>query len=337
MGGNALKNVKTNRINKDEYIILKNDIIRLLSINDIVVDTIMESPNKESYGDLDLLYLSSTKYDIRQQIIKIFSPNEIVVNGDVISFDYNNFQIDLIKCISLEQMACSKFYFSYGDLGCIIGRLCSNHGLKFGQYGLFLIIYENTIYPESNSWEIISKNIFLTSDVKTICYFLDFDYDRYLLGFNSVENVFDWIMKSKYFSPSIFITLNREHIRRIDERPMYSAFIDYIQIDKSNIVKTAIKCKDMVLHNEAIIFFNKTDELNNIKTKLEYNKKIREKFSGKYLVEKKICGKKVGEFLEKIKVFITNKYSVDFDEWIYHTDQNVINSQIDEILDDINK
>lgn len=153
MGGNALKTVKTSRIDQQSYFQLKLHIMEQLRKDGFVLTDIIEVPNKESYGDLDLLYFHPDNQDIKIKVIELFSPQEIVSNGDVLSFDFKTetneyFQIDLIKCNSINQINFARFYFSYGDLGSILGRFCNYHGVKIGHRGFWIDVYENTMYPD---------------------------------------------------------------------------------------------------------------------------------------------------------------------------------------------
>ena len=112
MGGHALKKVITVRKNKIEYNEIKDKVSNLLKSRGIIIDFIPELADKESFGDLDVLWSSSHNPNIimKDDVIELFSPKEIVINGDVISFDLDDFQIDMIKCKTIEF---AKFYFSY--------------------------------------------------------------------------------------------------------------------------------------------------------------------------------------------------------------------------------
>jgi hypothetical protein len=55
------------------------------------------------------------------------------------------YQIDLIKCKNLKNMISSKFYFSYGDLGGILGTILKYYGITFGSVGLWCNIKKETI------------------------------------------------------------------------------------------------------------------------------------------------------------------------------------------------
>ena len=87
MGGNALKNIKTVRINPDDYQRIKILVAEQLRKIGYIISEIKEAPGKESYGDLDLLWWRNPndKYDIRKDVIQLFKPQEMVSNGEVLS------------------------------------------------------------------------------------------------------------------------------------------------------------------------------------------------------------------------------------------------------------
>ena len=108
MGGNALKNTKTRRYQADEYFALAKEVRDKLlwgyrgwegkgfgRVNQ--VEVIEAYRSKESFGDMDVLYTTLSGDSVDANFIQdTFSPNEIVRNGNVISFDYKELQIDLI-------------------------------------------------------------------------------------------------------------------------------------------------------------------------------------------------------------------------------------------------
>jgi hypothetical protein len=75
MGGNALKNTLTKRIDLINYKRIKEYISQKLKAKGYTISEIIETPGKESFGDLDLLYLTNSNQDIRQIISILFNPS----------------------------------------------------------------------------------------------------------------------------------------------------------------------------------------------------------------------------------------------------------------------
>jgi hypothetical protein len=119
MGGHALKKVLASRIGLLQYNVVKSKLHEQLS-SKIVLEFLIDVPNKIDFGDIDILCQATNNIDIVNIIKETFNTVEIVSNGDVCSFSYQindgeikYFQVDLIKSDNLKM---SKFYFSYGDL-----------------------------------------------------------------------------------------------------------------------------------------------------------------------------------------------------------------------------
>ena len=334
MGGKALKNTITKRIDPENYIRIKKHIKTKLELEGYVIEEIKEVPGKDSFGDLDLLYWSglNSNQDIRHVIIKLFKPNELVVNCDVCSWDFEQFQIDLIKCTSLTQMAFAKFYFSYGDLGGIIGRICSSHGLKFGHEGLSAVLYENTLYPEK-PFDIknTTKQILLSDSPDQVCDFLGLNWTKYTQGFNNLTEIFEWITETKYFSPELFKTFNHEHFKRLSTRPMYIKFIEYIGINLNKIYRGFEFSNNEQL--TAIKYFNAENLAEKVKSDLETKKIIHEKFNGNYLIARGYNGKETGKIISEFKNKVVQDFNISWEQWILDSDIELIQKVLDGIIE----
>jgi hypothetical protein len=318
MGGNALKKVITVRKNKNDYEIIKKYVLEKVTKH-LKCDIVLELPGKESFGDLDVLYISNPKINIKELVIDLFCPNEIVINGDVMSFDYQNFQIDFIKCNSEEDLNASQFYYSYSDIGAIIGRIVNYYGLKFGQEGIWVNLIANTLNTNEdiNMTKIIGK-INLTKNPQEICKYLGINFEKWNNGFLSKKEIFEWIIESKYYKKEIFYNLNYDHRRRLSLRPFYKEFLDYINININEVNISNNKYSEMKinLQKEAIIYFNKTEDVNRL---IEHNKLLenrRNKFNGLMFVELGIIDKELGKIISTFKNFIKDKFNKNFEDWL---------------------
>jgi hypothetical protein len=397
MGGNALKKVKASRISLNHYNLIKKDILRSLE-NYVDIIFPFESPNKIDFGDIDVLYKHRGDNFILQNLIKeIYNTPEIVTNGSVISFAYpfskiidmidkedilisqtdTYFQVDLIKTSNLKM---ASFYFSFGDLGNIIGRITKNYNIKFGDGGLFLKINAETIknyydltnlaYPVGTNKKPIPftslenfNEILLSTNPKEICEYLQLDYDLYgSEHFTSYEKIFEWIIVTPLFKKEIFTHLNYEHRHKSTTRPMYKKFLEHIGVgldndgldndgldndrldndglDNGNLNKDHTQANQynqtkLINSNkqlEALIHFNKLDEL---KLNIDYQikKKLRsEKFNGKKLMEFGIKQNEIGKYIQLISNLIVVTYLIDFDIWLDNNDQEYIDNCVKDIL-----
>lgn len=309
MGGHALKNTNCVRINKKLYEEIKNDILSKLMAY-FYVGIIPEPPEKESFGDLDILYRADSRTNMNQTIVQMFNPKEFFVNGNVISFSYKineneYFQIDLIKVDNYEM---AKFYFSYGDVGNILGRTVKPHNLTLGHEGLWTN-YEN-------------EKIILYDDPESICKFLGLNYDVYKKGFKTKIDMFNWLMKCKYHRNEYFKfeNLNYQYRHRYNTRPLFTEFVNYIN---SYNIKNDELVKETPL--EYIIKCNKQKEKEEIDKKIFVRKLHQEKFSG-IVFANYIPHKYINEYKSEFVKFIS-QYS-DFNTWLQNNDISVINNEI---------
>lgn len=349
MGGKALKNIKVSRINLSTYNKIKEDIkIKFFQICEI--DFPYDIPEKNDFGDIDVLYKITSPINIIQLINEIFNPKEIVTNGNVCSFAYwfeetnEYFQVDMIYCNSIIM---NKFYFSYGDLGNILGKNVKYLGLTLGIDGLYIIPDSKLIkkYINMSKMKIYTdldtisnfnynKNIILTDNPKEICNYLDLDYEKWEKGFLTLTDIFDWVIKSKKFNANAFNVSNYEHRHKISTRPMYSKFTKYIDNNYKIILDTIDNKENIQL--ESIYYFMKEDELKKMIEDIIIKCIRKKKFSGKILVENGIENKDIGKIIKDIKQYIKIKCNMDFDIWIDITSEDEINYVIKEYIKDKN-
>ena len=343
MGGNALKKVVAARMDQSTYSTIETIILSVLKQYYSECSSVINRPEKEKdgHGDMDILYLGNN-INILDVIIKEFNPIEYHKNGTIYSIAYKHLdayhQIDLILCTSIEQYNASKFYFSYGDLGGILGRMTSYGGIKFGSDGLWLYYFptgnpcENAIY------------IHLTYDPQIICKYLNLDYDVYLKGFTKLVDVFDWLIASNYFYINIFDfdTLNHDHKRRTIKRPMYQQFVEglpplggeHSTLNGEDIKKLNkpldVPHNDYIkkMQNDALNYFEKNDYLKEQLDEIKCKQEFKEKFSGKLFVDLGVNVKLINESIVKFKNHIMEIYKMPFENYIISTSKEDIINQI---------
>ena len=217
MGGNALKQTTTRRYAAAEYYRAYKALEpRLTSI--VRAERVALIPayrEKESFGDMDILY-SGDSLTV-DAVAAEFTPNQIVKNGDVISFDYNQLQIDLINTKTFDY---SLAYFSYNDLGNLVGKLARRLGLKHGHTGLRLPVRYG--------------NHFLNEILVTTCHdetleFLGLDPAVFYRGFDTLNDIFNFVASSKYFNPAAYALENVSAAGRVRDkkRHTYTEFLKF--------------------------------------------------------------------------------------------------------------
>lgn len=221
MGGRAL-GVETCRLDAEVYFKLYEQIKVIFP----EVELIPSYRTKTTFGDMDLLY---RKGDLNPQsietILNEFTPIQGTNrNGDVTSIgvlveENGLFQLDFIG-VPADTYDFALKYFSFNDLGNLIGRVASRLSLKFGHKGLFYVQREG---------DLVLKEHLLTDNFYRALEYLDLSYYWYHNGFDTLEDMFQWVMGSEYYDFSDFDLENRNHKSRIrdEKRPNYRAFLKY--------------------------------------------------------------------------------------------------------------
>ena len=175
---------------------------------------------KETFGDADIL-VSTEGYtgDVHKWIDETFEPNEKFSNGNCISFDYKELQVDLIL-VAGEHFDSNFNYLGFNDLGNFVGRLAHGFGLRYGAEGLWYTYY----------YKGTKHKIMISKDYPKIYEFLGLEYRRWLAGFATLEEIFEFISESPYFNWQKFQPeeLNRINRERNLKRASYMTFLEWM-------------------------------------------------------------------------------------------------------------
>lgn len=319
MGGNAIKGAFTRRYEKKEFENILPVILEKAKklFSDAKSTTYFKS--KQNFGDADVLCLvdKPITINIKDWIIEEFGSKEVVQNTHVYSFEYNELQVDFIL-VPTSEWETTQVYYSYNDLHNLIGKISHRFGLKWGYRGL--------VY----SYKIDGKklgDITITKDYKKALSFLGFDVERYDKGFDSLQEIFDYVVSSKYFIPRVFDfdTLNRINRERDQKRPTYKSFVDFIQPLKENNDSYYYFYKDKKVYLGLIDFHfpGFLKEYRNLEKKEERKRKVHSLYNGNLLMEKfKISGKELGLAMNKFKKEFESLEKME--DWILENDTETI-------------
>jgi len=288
--------------------------------------------SKESFGDIDIIVsmegfesVSSDEYGyISTYIEEIFKPNETFHNGNIWSFDYKEVQVDFIIC-SEEDFDSNRHYLAYNDLGNFIGRITQKMGLKYGQEGLW--------YNHYFKKQKIGK-IMISKDYPKIFEFLGFDYNRWLEGFETLEDVFEYVIANKQFDSNMFELqhLNKINRERNAKRKSYMSFLEYIHENHSD-KKFFYESDKSIYTDRANKFFpdaRMTEQIRELEYKHCKTLYIKSKFSGGVVMLRYgLQGKELGNALRGFKDFINNKICKvvkwrDYNEFILNEPTDII-------------
>jgi hypothetical protein len=322
MGGHALKNTYIERKNTEEFLRIGKEIQDKI-LSDLFLETVILKcyRTKTDHGDLDLLIKITPNLNINwKTYIQItFNPNEIFNNGGVYSFDYQNFQIDFIP-IKEKSWNIAQTYGFFDPLSNIMGKTFHKFGLSYGWDGLF--------YKYRNAHGTNSENILLTTDPKKIFDFGGYDYDRYLKGFETLEDIFKFVIDSANFNTEMFQMENLKSIdkKRNRKRGSYHLFLKYLKDNKIYVRKDFEE--DKTKYIIAIDFYfpevKLLDKLNELRKKDAQDKALSEKFNGNIIMQwlPELKGKELGEAITIFK-----------NQWGEHYNDYIAKTSIDDIHD----
>jgi hypothetical protein len=186
-----------------------------------------------------------------------------------------------------------------------MGKLAHGFGLFYGTIGLF--------YPVRLYSGVIKQDIVLSRDNRKIFDFLGCDYDQFLSGFDTIEDIYQFIISSKLFNVDMFKFENMNHTdrKRNLKRPTYNSFLKYLE-DNNIQSKHEFKGKDYYVDmiNETFPEAKLKKTIDEIIYNNEVRLAIKEKFNGKIIKEHfpSIKNMEIGNIVKKFPSTIDNFY-----------------------------
>lgn len=189
-------------------------------------------------------------------------------NANVHTFILNHkYKVNFIK-LDKEHHDIAKFYYSYNDFGFILSTLLSyrsNYVLK--ETGLY---YK---YQEGKKPHLI----FLTNKLDDILSIVQLDIETYNKGFNTLDELFQYVSLCPIFNSSIFQIDNLKRLDKCHYRisKTYSKFIKWLsknEIDAKSygkLIPAYVKFKDIV-----------ELEINSINENTKFAIEFKSKFNG---------------------------------------------------------
>lgn len=180
-----------------------------------------EIASKTTFGDLDVI----VPEQFLNAMVSILKARDFPIsfNTNVISYQYEGYQVDLIF-LKEEYIPYAINYFSFGDHGNVIGRLSKRHGLKTGFKGL----YHTFIRDQGNT----KIDIPISLEYVEMLEYLKYDSEKFLKGFETELELFEWLTSSPYFDPTIYsfeTMVNKDRVRD-RKRKFYRDFLTHIEV-----------------------------------------------------------------------------------------------------------
>lgn len=217
MGGTAL-GYQSRRITTEELNALVRELVEYFP--ELSLRPVISYRNKADHGDIDLVAVADSGL-IRRAIDARLPGTDRYDNGPYTSFNYKGVQVDVIAAQTPKEQQLLLDYTAWNDLGNFIGRVARSLGFKYGHNGLMYVL--------RLSDHAVSE-LLVSDDTAKIYEFLGYDYQRWLAGFDTREDVFDFAMSTPFFNSTYFSLENQSHQDRVrnKKRKMYQAFLEYI-------------------------------------------------------------------------------------------------------------
>ena len=311
MGGNALRKygIETDRATTEQ---LNSIFNRMKTDYGMSFGVEIYAPKcyheKETHGDLDVLIPKNEFINIKEYITQHYNPRAIYHNSNVYSFDYNNIQVDFIL-INSDYIEAALTYFSNDPVGNLMGKTYHKFNLSYGWDGLK--------YKFRSEDGYLVKSIMVSTDIRKIFEFGGFDYDRFLEGFNTKKEIYDFIINGKYFNYKTFLFENLAYKdkKRNRKRQSYNEFLAYVNDNSLQFANHEFH-KDKMLYLPSIIEHfpeaNLQEQFDELEARMKKEKMIKIKFNGdmvmSWLPELK-TGKEIGHVIRNFKDTLGEEYA----------------------------
>ncbi|MHD0644221.1 nucleotidyltransferase family protein [Pseudomonas aeruginosa] len=310
MGGNALAEFDARRVTKAVAMQMFDQVSEVIgslptqsgAYRHEMVKAYREKPD---FGDLDIL--------VDREMFKAKAPAEIIKemerafgctipwikNGPVLSFgaplEQGVLQVDLISSPA-EEFDFSSAYYSWNDLGNLMGRVAHKMGLTLGHDGLRLPLRDKTH---------MFKEIMITRDFGAAIELLGFNAARWAEGFDNLEQIYEFASSSARFNPDIYKLENRNHTARMRDRkrPVYTAFLKWIDENEDSLPRFAWnEDKNVYLVDVFKAFPHVRAEYDASWEELNRQRAARDRLNGDVVSQATgFAGKQLGEFFAHLK------------------------------------
>lgn len=333
MGGKAFPQLNTIRLGREQFTGIAAECLSKLKTrfpsNEF---RLIESfRDKTSFGDLDILWCGDPQN--AEDMCGALGAIRLVKNGPVVSFalpvgDDSVFQVDLIR-VACRHMDSAFSYFAFNDLGNLLGRIFHRAGFKLGHKGMCFVIRE-----KGNSSHVVEE-VEVTSDWKAALEFAGYDHSRWLEGFDSLEDVFEFAVSTPTANRTIFRLDETSHQARVRDRKRltYQKFLRWVNDPANNIPEHEVipkaRLREEWLERAFKVFPEFKEKFDGAMLEMERTREANKKFNGNIVREKTgLDGKELGEFMREFAEKVIGR-AVSRKEWALSKTESEIEDAID--------
>lgn len=307
MGGNAFE--KAERVTAQEYKNLCDDIswaLRNIMGQYKHFCIPLSVREKDSHGDVDVLVVGSKIEAALKQMKNAFLVEEQIDNPSghnlLVYFEGKRIQVDLNK-VADDDFQYASIYFSWNDCGNLIGRIAHRQGLKHGHDGLWYVHRKG----DHQLGEILLTKSYLDALI-----YLGFDVDEHDHGFDTFEQMFEWVKKSKHFEACAFPLEHRNHAARTRDakRKTYNAFLRWLDFQGEYVESD--KAAWLEIHKRH--WPNLAAEIVRLDQEYELNTQYKERVNGIIVREMTgVDGKELGKLMNYVKRVLPRESTLKHD------------------------
>lgn len=196
MGGKAIVNAR--RMSRQELDFLTGKVCGslLTSFPELQVERLRSYKDKEDFGNLSLVVAKTTTTQdiaVRRQFLSL-ATGLARDFGDRVTLDIDGAQVDL-AFVEKRDMEMYLSYHAYNGLGGLVGKVAHSMGLTLRETGLVYRIMDG---------DQLVEEILLTNYWQEAMRILGYSSVRWLQGFHSLEDIFDYVASGANFRAQLF-------------------------------------------------------------------------------------------------------------------------------------
>jgi len=219
-------------------------------------------------------------------------------NGPTLSFEFEGHQADVIA-VSEAKFGVGQLFYSYGDVGMILGMMVTAAGIKFGCKGLFLVRGDH------------GGQLHLSSDRSRILEWLGLSEADWLAGFEDEQAVFAWLCSCRFYRPSLFSShsqpLRHNARRALSNRPMFVHFRQYVDTHSPANTDPADRTTAAAVQADAVAFFGCEAAVAALDAAAAKRRALKQCWNGELVAARTgLEGKQLGLFMMACRQLVTD-------------------------------
>lgn len=231
-----------------------------MSEHDITIEEVPYFRTKDSFGDIDVLTTSEQVGKLGTDWVETITDtlskySDTETSGKqgagVKSFKFNNTQVDLIY-VPESVYQRTKDMLSWNDLSGFVGVIMRRLGLRLSNkkgIGISLSRYTSYEIDDSKNW------LYLDLPLKVAIEIAGLDYSRFEQGFDTKEEIFDYLTSSPYYEYGLFSyeNGNNKHRQRNKNRGTFKEMLEYCEKHKRLAQAKEINTENILAHIADIV------------------------------------------------------------------------------------